>query len=155
VLPEPAARRDPASWADLLIGHQVTVRHSAPGLLDLVLDHLELTQQDLPSLRLALLGGDWFPLTMPDRLRARAPRVRFIALGGATECATIVTGKPSGGSPGFTLSRTAATISFVTTPPRSLAISRSTPTAPEPPRGTGPAAAGSGQTGPRRRREVR
>jgi amino acid adenylation domain-containing protein len=85
VLPEPFATRDPARWADLLVEHQVTVWHSAPALLDLVLERLEETEQSLPALRLALLGGDWIPLGMPGRLRALAPGVRFIALGGATE----------------------------------------------------------------------
>jgi acyl-coenzyme A synthetase/AMP-(fatty) acid ligase len=37
------------------------------------------------SLRLALLGGDWIPVTLPDRLRVFAPALRFVALGGATE----------------------------------------------------------------------
>jgi acyl-CoA synthetase (AMP-forming)/AMP-acid ligase II len=38
------------------------------------------------SLRLALLGGDWIPVTLPDRLRALAPDCRVVSMGGATEC---------------------------------------------------------------------
>lgn len=85
VLPEPEAVHDPARWVQLLRDNEVTVWHSAPALLDLVLDYLERTGGTLPALRLALLGGDWIPVSMPDRLRAVAPSVRFIALGGATE----------------------------------------------------------------------
>lgn len=32
-----------------------------------------------------MLGGDWIPLPLPDRLRSIAPNVRVIALGAATE----------------------------------------------------------------------
>ena len=85
VLPEPGDSRDPARWIELIAEHQITVWHSAPALLTLVLDRLAGTRRSLDSLRLALLGGDWIPVSMPDRLRAQAPRVRFIALGGATE----------------------------------------------------------------------
>ena len=55
------------------------------GAAHLVLDRLEGAERSLDSLRLALLGGDWIPVSMPDRLRGQAPRARFIALGGATE----------------------------------------------------------------------
>ncbi|WP_406724719.1 non-ribosomal peptide synthetase [Streptomyces sp. GD-15H] len=39
----------------------------------------------LDDLRLALLGGDWIPVSLPDRARAKAPALRFVAMGGATE----------------------------------------------------------------------
>ena len=38
-----------------------------------------------PPLRLALLSGDWIPLSLPDELRDVWPAARVIALGGATE----------------------------------------------------------------------
>ncbi|MEU7907106.1 amino acid adenylation domain-containing protein [Actinoplanes sp. NPDC049118] len=85
VLPTPDELRDPGAWARLIRAHAVTVWHSAPALLDLLLEHAERHGVELPGLRLALLGGDWIPVAQPDRLRAVAPRVRFIALGGATE----------------------------------------------------------------------
>jgi amino acid adenylation domain-containing protein len=78
-------RPDPAHWVSLLAEHAVTVWNSAPSLLRLLLDRAEQDGLVLPSLRLAMLGGDWIPVTMPDRLRTIAPDVRFIALGGATE----------------------------------------------------------------------
>jgi amino acid adenylation domain-containing protein len=77
--------QDPAHWADLLVAEDITVWNSAPALLRLLLDHAERTDLGFPLLRLAMLGGDWIPVSLPDRLRARARRVRFIALGGATE----------------------------------------------------------------------
>lgn len=86
VLPDPAAAKDPAHWADLIERHGVSVWNSAPALLGLLLDQLERADGPaLPGLRAAFLGGDWIPVTQPDRLRAFAPSVAFAALGGATE----------------------------------------------------------------------
>ncbi|MFE9017888.1 amino acid adenylation domain-containing protein [Streptomyces sp. NPDC007808] len=86
VLPDPAAAKDPAHWADLIERHRVSVWNSAPALLGLLLDQLEHADGPaLPGLRAAFLGGDWIPVTQPDRLRAFAPAVAFAALGGATE----------------------------------------------------------------------
>ncbi|POX37946.1 non-ribosomal peptide synthetase [Streptomyces sp. Ru73] len=86
VLPDPAAAKDPAHWADLLVRHGVTVWNSAPALLGLLVDQLEHAQGPaLPKLRTAFLGGDWIPVAQPDRIRAFAPELTFVALGGATE----------------------------------------------------------------------
>ncbi|THA82669.1 non-ribosomal peptide synthetase [Streptomyces sp. A0592] len=86
VLPDPAAAKDPAHWADLVERHGVTVWNSAPALLGLLVDQLEHAGGPrLPKLRTAFLGGDWIPVTQPDRIRAFAPELSFAALGGATE----------------------------------------------------------------------
>ncbi|MFK0012624.1 amino acid adenylation domain-containing protein [Streptomyces sp. NPDC091027] len=86
VLPDPAAAKDPAHWADLVQRHGVTVWNSAPALLGLLVDQLEHAGGPrLPRLRTAFLGGDWIPVTQPDRIRAFAPDLSFAALGGATE----------------------------------------------------------------------
>ncbi|WP_183068029.1 non-ribosomal peptide synthetase [Streptomyces sp. gCLA4] len=86
VLPDPAAAKDPAHWADLAARHGVTVWNSAPALLGLLVDQLEHAGGPrLPKLRTAFLGGDWIPVTQPDRIRAFAPELSFAALGGATE----------------------------------------------------------------------
>jgi amino acid adenylation domain-containing protein len=75
---------DPESLLRQIAAAQVTVWSSAPALLQAVLDHAD--DERLASIRLVLLGGDWVPLTLPDRLRARAPRARVIVMGGTTEC---------------------------------------------------------------------
>ncbi|UWP80115.1 amino acid adenylation domain-containing protein [Dactylosporangium fulvum] len=90
VLPEPGEARDPAAWARLLAEHGVTVWHSAPALLQLLLEYLErdaanVDRHRLDRLRLALLGGDWIPVEQPERLWRVAPQARFVSLGGATE----------------------------------------------------------------------
>lgn len=86
VLPEPSLAKDPQHWAELLATHRITVWNSAPALLELVVEQLESGgAPPLDGLRLALLGGDWVPLSLPGRTRKVAPGLRFVALGGATE----------------------------------------------------------------------
>ncbi len=86
IMPTPAALREPAQWAELIRQHGVTVWNSAPALLKMLVDYVSDRPELWPSrLHLAILGGDWIPVTLPDRLKVMAPKVRFIALGGATE----------------------------------------------------------------------
>ncbi|MDC3961542.1 non-ribosomal peptide synthetase [Polyangium jinanense] len=82
VLPEPGTLRDPERWLSWLRDEGVTIWNSVPALLEMLVEHAEA----LPgTLRLALLSGDWIPVTLPDRVRARAPGCRVVSLGGATE----------------------------------------------------------------------
>lgn len=86
VMPDAARLREPAHWAALLREHGVTVWSSVPQLMQLLVDHEEqLHGASLAGLRAALLSGDWIPVGLPDRLRARAPGCRVLGLGGATE----------------------------------------------------------------------
>ena len=86
VLPRPEARRDPSAWLDLVARHGVTVWNTVPALLEMLVEFAEPRHQgELASLRLALLSGDWIPVTLPDRLWALAPDARVVSLGGATE----------------------------------------------------------------------
>ncbi|NEE28068.1 AMP-binding protein, partial [Streptomyces sp. SID7982] len=61
--------------------------NSVPALLQMFVDHLEGLDETVPSLRLAMLSGDWIPLDLPDRARRRAPEMAVHSLGGATEAA--------------------------------------------------------------------
>jgi amino acid adenylation domain-containing protein len=86
VMPEAALAKDPAHWAELIVRHGVTVWNSAPPLLEMLVNHVESRPLLRPqSIRVAILGGDWVPVTLPDRLKALADDVRVIVLGGATE----------------------------------------------------------------------
>lgn len=86
VLPEVSKARDPAHWAELMLQHKVTVWNSAPSLLEMLVKYAS-GQPDFRfhSLRLALLGGDWVRVSLPDEIRALAPGIRMIVMGGATE----------------------------------------------------------------------
>jgi amino acid adenylation domain-containing protein/FkbM family methyltransferase len=86
VMPLQAELREPARWADLMRRHRVSVWNSAPALLKMLVDYVADRPDLWPRhLHLAILGGDWVPVSLPDRLTAMAPQVRFIVLGGATE----------------------------------------------------------------------
>jgi amino acid adenylation domain-containing protein len=86
VLPAALVERDTAHWAELMVRHHVTVWHSAPALLELLVEHISNHPEVRPhALRLALLGGDWIPVSLPDRLSDIVAGVQVISLGGATE----------------------------------------------------------------------
>ncbi|GAB2971342.1 hypothetical protein GCM10023080_038950 [Streptomyces pseudoechinosporeus] len=79
-------RRDAQRWRDLAAWHGVTVWNSVPMLLDMLVT--ASAGQVPPSLRLALVSGDWVPLDLPARLaEASQGGCRLIAMGGATEAA--------------------------------------------------------------------
>ncbi|MDB5815273.1 MAG: hypothetical protein JWN23_2390 [Rhodocyclales bacterium] len=85
VYPEPDQALDPAHWLDTLLDRHVTVWNSAPPLALLFVEAAELRACTLPDLRLVMLSGDWIPVDLPERLRAVAPNVKVVSLGGATE----------------------------------------------------------------------
>lgn len=86
VLPTGDARRDPVAWVALLQQERVTIWNTVPALLKLLVECAEEQKLALgDTLRLALLSGDWIPLTLPDRLRSLQPGVQVVSLGGATE----------------------------------------------------------------------
>ncbi|MFE0680171.1 amino acid adenylation domain-containing protein [Streptomyces sp. NPDC058961] len=85
VLPDPDRRADPSHWADLVARHGVTLWNSVPAQLHMVNEYLGTEPVPLPSLRLALLSGDWIPVSLPDSIRAKVPGLTVTSLGGATE----------------------------------------------------------------------
>jgi amino acid adenylation domain-containing protein/non-ribosomal peptide synthase protein (TIGR01720 family) len=89
VLPAREGSHDPGHWLRLAQEHRVTLWNSVPPLLELLVEHCERRGAALPpTVRTALLSGDWTPLTLPGRVRAVSSRApRLISLGGATEAA--------------------------------------------------------------------
>ena len=86
ILPEPAAKHDPAHWAELIIRHRVTVWNSAPPLLKVLVDFVNNRPALWPRcLRLVILGGDWVPIDLPGQIKALTESAQVISLGGATE----------------------------------------------------------------------
>ena len=77
---------EPDSWYLLCQRYRVTIWNSVPQLLDLLVDFCESKALAVPeSLRLAMVSGDWVPVTLPDRGKACDARYQLVALGGATE----------------------------------------------------------------------
>lgn len=88
VMPDPDRVGEPGHWAELVGRHGVSVWNSAPQLLEMFVDYTEDRPELHPrTLRLAILGGDWVPVSLPERFKSiTAPDSRFVVLGGATEC---------------------------------------------------------------------
>ncbi|HKF49643.1 MAG TPA: amino acid adenylation domain-containing protein [Terracidiphilus sp.] len=88
VIPDPERARDPAHWDELIREHNVTVWNSVPALMQILADSLEVRRARLPqSLRLALLSGDWIPVSLPGRVSSLSDGIQLVSLGGATEAA--------------------------------------------------------------------
>ncbi|MFI3044765.1 amino acid adenylation domain-containing protein [Pseudomonas coronafaciens] len=86
VMLEPQLALDPAHWLSLIERHRISLWNSVPALFGMLLEYVEGEQGALPSsLRVAMLSGDWIPLTLPERAWALQPALRLISLGGATE----------------------------------------------------------------------
>jgi pyochelin synthetase len=88
VVPDAAATRDPAHWVELINREQVTIWNSVPPFMEMLVEYLEHADSIAlrpDTLRLAFLGGDWIPLTLPDRVRALAPSIQVVSVGGPTE----------------------------------------------------------------------
>lgn len=86
VLLESAAAREPACWRDLVSQEAITIWNSVPALLSMFVDHLRGQVVAFPHvLRLAVLSGDWIPVTLPERTRNVFPSLQLISQGGATE----------------------------------------------------------------------
>ncbi|WP_437951822.1 amino acid adenylation domain-containing protein [Sorangium sp. So ce296] len=87
VLPDPDRGADPSHWADLIVKHEVTLWNSVPAQLQMLTSYLQTEPVAIRSLRMALLSGDWIPVTLPDQIRRFVPYLTLIGLGGATEAA--------------------------------------------------------------------
>ena len=88
IYPQPERATDPSHWAECIDAHQVSLWNSVPALMQMLENWLQGEPgQTLGSLRLALLSGDWIPLTLPETLAVRLPGLQLVALGGATEAA--------------------------------------------------------------------
>lgn len=86
VMPEASSRRDPSHWADLMSRHGVSIWSTVPAMMEMLLTFLEGSNARLTCpLRLVMLGGDWLPVTMPSRLRAKFGDVKLMSVGGPTE----------------------------------------------------------------------
>ncbi|MEO1560282.1 MAG: amino acid adenylation domain-containing protein, partial [Cyanobacteria bacterium J06632_19] len=89
VIPDADLTKDPAHWANLIHQHKVTIWNSVPALMQLLVEHLESTEQKIDSLGLVLMSGDWIPLNLPERIwnscTNKGTNTEIISLGGATE----------------------------------------------------------------------
>ncbi|MGW1774935.1 amino acid adenylation domain-containing protein [Streptomyces sp. NPDC002104] len=85
VVPDADAHRDPAIWLELAETAGVTVWNSVPALMELLVEHMTVKGVTSEALRLIMLSGDWFPVTLPERVRRVLGTPEIVSLGGATE----------------------------------------------------------------------
>ncbi len=86
VMPDASAVKDPGHWAELMARENVTLWNSVPAMMEMLVDYVEERSGELPGcLRLAILGGDWLPISLPSRLKALVPGVQVLSIGGPTE----------------------------------------------------------------------
>ncbi|MCD8486274.1 MAG: amino acid adenylation domain-containing protein [Desertifilum sp.] len=82
VLPDASRVKDPKHWAEWLQREPITLWNSVPPMMEMLVEGAEAS---LPHLRLAILGGDWLPVSLPNRIQALAPNVQVLSIGGPTE----------------------------------------------------------------------
>ncbi len=87
VLPDAAAKRDPANWLHLMQQEGVTIWNSVPALMRMLVEDNSSLNRRLPaSLRLVMMSGDWIPVSLPDQIRSlTSTHLQIISMGGATE----------------------------------------------------------------------
>jgi amino acid adenylation domain-containing protein len=86
VVADVGLEREPDALLDLMRRSRATIWNSVPGMLEILIQHLEDVGERLPpSLRLVMVSGDVIAPTLPSRARALAGPLDVVALGGATE----------------------------------------------------------------------
>jgi amino acid adenylation domain-containing protein len=86
VMPDACSVKDPSHWAELMVRERVTLWNSVPAMMEMLVDYAQSHSVALPSsLRLAIMGGDWLPVSLPNRLKTLAPEVQILSIGGPTE----------------------------------------------------------------------
>jgi amino acid adenylation domain-containing protein len=79
---------EPARLVDILCREPITFWDSAPAALQQLVPFFPPPgSAGTGHLRLALLSGDWIPVTLPDEVRRAFPGTLVVSLGGATEAA--------------------------------------------------------------------
>ena len=84
LLLEEKNKKEPQEWIKQIKKYNVTVWNSVPALFEMLMYSLEEKQQ-LESLRLVMLSGDWVKKTVFADMKKHCPNSRLVALGGATE----------------------------------------------------------------------
>lgn len=85
-LPDPDELQNPKHWAEICRQCRVTLWNSVPALWSLMVGYLRINDTgELLSIRVAMLSGDWIPLSLVPETRSVFPKIDFYSLGGATE----------------------------------------------------------------------
>ncbi|MDJ0726781.1 MAG: long-chain-fatty-acid--CoA ligase [Prochloraceae cyanobacterium] len=86
VIPPSDGLKDPAIWLDLIVSKGITLWNTVPALMQMLVEYICVQPKtELLSLRLALLSGDWLPLSLPEQIQNYCCDLEVVSLGGATE----------------------------------------------------------------------
>nr|WP_314464357.1 non-ribosomal peptide synthetase [uncultured Clostridium sp.] len=77
-------QRDIYQIKEIVEKERITVWNSVPAIMEMTANLYD-TNEQLNSLRLVLLSGDWIPLMLPGKIKNIFTGVEVISLGGATE----------------------------------------------------------------------
>jgi pyochelin synthetase len=80
--------KDPSHWLELVRTHNITIWNSVPAQMKMLTMFMDGEKaENIDSLRLVLLSGDWIPTDLPADIKRNFPNSEIISLGGATEAA--------------------------------------------------------------------
>ena len=86
VLPDDAERKSPEEWSRLMNEYQVNSWISVPAMMEMLLTWSDYKKYRFTDLRVVLLGGDWIPLGLADRVKAMSSAQTLLySVGGPTE----------------------------------------------------------------------
>ncbi|MEM1255606.1 MAG: amino acid adenylation domain-containing protein [Cyanobacteria bacterium P01_H01_bin.21] len=86
VIPNADSLKEPAHWISLMQKQHVTLWNSVPAMMEMLVETASRQPEiALSSLRLAILGGDWIPLELPNRIKSLTENVQICSIGGPTE----------------------------------------------------------------------
>lgn len=84
VLLDESTKKEPQEWIRYVNRYSVTLWNSVPALFEMLMYSLEEDEQ-LESMRLVLLSGDWVKKTVFTEMKKHCKKAELVALGGATE----------------------------------------------------------------------
>lgn len=88
IYPDHDKYSDPSHWVKLIEKYRISVWNSVPSLLVMLQEYLQTQkEQQLDSMRVVLLSGDWIPIKLPQKIQPFLPSAEIVSLGGATEAA--------------------------------------------------------------------
>ncbi len=91
ILPAAQDIKDPGVWLRLIMETSITIWDTVPPLFQMLVNYIlelkdvETIKEQVKSLRLALLSGDWLPINLPIQAKDIFKNIEVISLGGATE----------------------------------------------------------------------
>lgn len=85
IYPSDSKLNDPSYWYTLITENNITMWNTVPAIMEMLVNYLEVSNNNIDTMRKIFLSGDWIGVNLPDRIRNRMPNADIICMGGATE----------------------------------------------------------------------